>query len=236
MGPGPGQSTCPRKASSLVLMAHRGSSSLLAVSKCPPRVVLVCLFSQCQIAEEATQEPANVTKHTHVHTTARFTISPSPQSSLYKRTAAAQHTTASTGPSKGNLHPAAILRSPLFLWWGMKELPTQPGCATLGMQPRSFPLSVGLSRKSNAAALQSTNQGPATTCIPLSGPACCTSRESFVCMGQAVTAQCTKQAPCANRVAGEGPSITASAGWHLQGELAAGHCFCACSWRRVRAK
>lgn len=193
------------------------------------------VFSVPDCREEATQEAANVTKHTHVHTTARFTISPSPQSSLFKRTATAQHTTASTGPSKGNLHPAAILRSPLFLCWGMKQLPTQAGCATLGMQPCSFPLS-GLSRKSNAAAPQSTNQGPATTCIPLLGPACCASRESFVCMGQALTAQCTKQAPCANRVAGEGPSITASAGWHLQGELAAGHWFCACSWRQVRAK
>lgn len=59
----------------------------------------------------------------------------------------------SEAPPKAKAHPAAILRLPLFHWWGMKQLPTRAGCATLVMELRSFPLSEGLSRKRNTAAL-----------------------------------------------------------------------------------
>ena len=71
------------------------------------------------------------------------------------------------------------------------------------------------------------------------GPACCTPRESFVCTGQALTAQVHQRGSLCKQGGRRGiaPSQQVQGGTlFLQGGLAAGQQFSPCSWSRARAK
>lgn len=71
------------------------------------------------------------------------------------------------------------------------------------------------------------------------GSACCTSRESFVCMGQALTAQMHQTGSLCKQGGRRGTALSqqVQAGTlFVQRELAAGQQFSPCSWSCMRAK
>ena len=112
-------------------------------------------------------------------------------------------------------------------------------------EPRSFPLSGGaFQEEQRCSPPEGKPPGPRQAGLPQLAalsprPARCTSRESFVCVGQALTAQMHPTGSLSKQGGGRGtaPSRPGQAGTLLlQGELAAGQPFSPCSWSGVGAK
>lgn len=163
------------------------------------------VFSVPDCREEATQEPANVTKHTHVHTTARFTISPSPQRRVFKRTATAPAHNSLDRPLQRQPAPRCHPTLAFVPLVGNETASYAARLCTTWDAAVLLPSLSGAFQEEQCCSAAEHKPRACHNLHPLPGPASCTSWESFVCMGQALTAQCTEQAPCANRVAGGDP-------------------------------
>lgn len=140
----------------------------------------------------------------------------------------------------------AILHLSLFHWWGMKQsfLHNQAVCDTCDGATLLPSFQGAFQEEKYCSAPKHKPPGPCQAGLPelasLSpGSACCTSRESFVCMGQALTAQMHQTGSLCKQGGRRGTTLSQQVQGgtlFVQRELAAGQQFSPCSWSRMRAK
>lgn len=118
-------------------------------------LLFVCFPSaRLQSRGQTKAEPVNVTKHFYVNIMEQDLLFPLASKLDFSRELLQSST---QQPPKGTCTPWPSYAAFVPLVGNETELPTQLGCAALAMEPCSFPLLEGLSRKRSAAVLQNTN-------------------------------------------------------------------------------